>query len=184
MARLSTGKVRVNPAFMALRAFKRVARVLMMVLLVVTAFYSLILVPTSVRILFTDTMGPVLTRDPSLVEGATPAGNEEIVVMGSGDGLMGSIFGKMKAGFTYHLHASRVRIIAGPDGRIRMRTRSTAVYEGRTLRMTRPHGYGALAGQKYLLEDQYVVKCLAGDCRQGDYYVISSKDMLGEVKRG
>jgi hypothetical protein len=183
-SRLASSNIQIKASYLLGKNLKRILKALIMIAMILLIVYSAVLVPTAVRFLYTDEFGLVLTKDPTITMGSIPAGKIEIVAMGSNTDALKDVKSKMIAGFTGHSSTSRVEILAGSTGRLTIDHASgVASIDDKVIKGSRkPMNYSDIAKNKNFLSDQYYVKCLAGSCKQGEYYIISEKDVLGEIK--
>ena len=184
-SRLASSNVKVKKSYLLWQILKRVARAAGTIVIILALVYALVLVPTAVRFIYTDEFGLVLTKDPTIREGAIPAGKTQLVSIGSGVAATESIKNKMIAGFTSHENTSVVKIVAGPAGRLSFNKNDLAVYNGKEIKSTRlpiSSDYELLKDNHFLLDNQYYVQCVGGVCSRGDFYIMSRDDILGEIK--
>ena len=184
LSRLSSSNVKVKTSYLVFKFMRRIARAILLVSLILILVYSAVLVPTAVRVLYTDNFGFVLTKDPTIRMGGIPSGKTELVSLKSNVRATESIKSKMIAGFTPHKNTAIVKIVAGPAGRLHIDDKTgLASIDGKTLKNTsKPIGYDELEENHFLLTNQYYVQCLKGSCSAGSFYIMSDGDVLGEIK--
>jgi hypothetical protein len=184
LSRLSSSNVRVKTSYLIFKFIGRIARALLLVSLILLLVYSAVLVPTAVRVLYTDDFGFVLTKDPTIKMGGIPAGKTELVSLESNVRATDSIKNKMIAGFTPHKNTAIVKIVAGPAGRLHIDDKTgLASINGKVIKNTsKPVEYDELEKNHFFLTNQYYVQCLKGSCIVGSFYIMSDGDILGEIK--
>lgn len=184
LARLATDRVQVSPVYFLGKVLKRVLKALVLVMFVVAIVYTVVLVPTIVRVVPTEDFGLVLTRDPTIKDGGIPAGKLEVVSFSSKAGFTENVKGKMQAAFSYHTDTSKMLVVAGPNGRLLEEADGKMSFNGEKMgdSVTKPVNYSVLEDSKWYLTDQYVMECVEGSCRPGRYYVVDSASVIGEIK--
>lgn len=176
--------VKINPSYVALIAFRKIVRGALSIIVILALIYTVVFVPTAARYLVTQQFGIVLTKDPTIRNSGIPKGKVELVEIGSNRKMMDSAWGKVKAGFTYHSDVSKVKIYAGPGGRVRVDDDSDNVYlNNKPLKQaTKPINYDDLSKDRGWMRGQYLVQCMDGACKKGSWYIIKSGDVIGELK--
>lgn len=186
LARLATDRVQVAPSYFLGKVLKRALKASVLVVFVVAIVYSVVLVPTIVRVVPTEDFGLVLTRDPTIVDGGIPAGKTEVVSFSSKAGYMRNVKGKLQAAFTFHTDTSKMMVVEGPNGRLLEEQDGSMSFNGEKMdsEITKPVNYSVLEDSKWYLTDQYLMRCLEGSCRPGRYYIVSEDSVIGEIKSG
>ena len=184
LARLATERVHVAPTYFLGKVLKRVLKAAVLVVFVVAVVYTVVLVPTIVRVVPTEDFGLVLTRDPTIVAGGIPAGKTEVVSFSSDAGFTKSVKGKMLAAFTWHTDTSKMIVVEGPNGRLLKEQDGLMSFNGDKMdaSVTTPVNYSVLERSKWYLTDQYLMRCVEGSCRPGRYYIVSADSVIGEIK--
>lgn len=175
--------VRISPSFVMMAVFRKIFNGLLALILILVLVYALVFVPTAARYLPTSQYGLILTKDPSIRNSFIPVGNIELVEMNSNKHWMDSMVGKMRAAFTYHRNVSKVRIAAVPGGRIRVNDKDEVFVNGKLMPDAKPPlNYKTVDDSRGWMSDQYFVQCISGACRAGEWYLIGSGDVIGELK--
>lgn len=145
-------------------------------------FYLLVLAPTSVRFLYTDSDGVVLTTDPKIQQGRIPEGTPVLARIGVGENRLDNYWGKLLLAVTPQSDVSDVAIIAGPDGRITEKD-GVLVYNGEKTKIPTSAKPANLQDKGYLDGDYWVI-CMSDHsaCEYGKTYLISPGDIIGQVK--
>jgi hypothetical protein len=184
VSRLASSNVQVKTGYVIGSLIKRIIKAVLIIMACLFIVYSVVLVPTAVRVLYTDNFGLVLTKDPTIKMGKIPSGKTELVIIGSGINATETAKSKITAAFTPHQSTSIVKIAGGPTGHLKIDDATgLASIDGKTINNSRkPLNYASVVKNKYLLDNQYYVQCLKGSCQQGQFYVMDQTDILGEVK--
>ena len=184
LARLATERVQVAPTYFLGKVPKRALRAVALVVFVVAVVYTVVLVPTIVRVVPTEDFGLVLTRDPTIVAGGIPTGKTEVVSFSSNAGFTKSVKGKLRAAFTLHTDTSKMTVVEGPNGRLLKKQDGSMSFNGKKMdgSVTTPVNYSVLEHSKWYLTDQYLMRCVEGSCRPGRYYIVSADSVIGEIK--
>lgn len=197
ISRLNSGKVQVSPLFIIWRTLKRIFKGLIAIIIAVFVIYAVVFVPTAIRFVPTNSLGIVLTKDPTIRMGIIPK-NSMVLVDNNNKIDYSTIGGKFSAAFLPHKNVSLMRIIVGNSGRV-LPFEPTAydtklresvpkpkhmTYNGKIVdELKMPTNYDMLKDQKWFLTHQYVAECVEGDCEIGSQQVINEKAIMGEIKQ-
>lgn len=145
-------------------------------------FYLFVLAPTSVRFLYTDSDGVVLTVDPRIQQGRIPEGTPVLAKIGVGDNRLDNYGGKFLLAVTPQTDVSDVAIIGGPDGRITTKD-GVLVFNGEKTKIPVSQTPSNLQRKGYLDGDYWVI-CMSDHsaCEYGKTYIIDPGDIIGQVK--
>lgn len=197
ISRLNSGKVQVSPLFIIWRTLKRIFKGLIAIIIAVFVIYAVVFVPTAIRFVPTNSLGMVLTKDPTIRMGVIPK-NSMVLVDNNNKTDYSTIGGKFSAAFLPHKSVSKMRIIVGNSGRV-LPFEPTAydtklresvpkpkhmTYNGKIVdELKMPANYDILEGQKWFLTHQYVMECVDGDCKTGSQRIVDEKAIMGEIKQ-
>lgn len=112
---------------------------------------------TLARILFTTSLGTVLSLTPQLEGGAVPIGTQVYADIRADNTF--DLLDNLLLSTTVHRNTIQAEVVEGP--------------------------YGEFDHKKYnlpdagLLSSEYVVKCLAGSCEPGTHYLIKKEHIIG-----
>lgn len=180
-SRFGSSKRHVNAGYAAKGIIKMILKILIGVIALVALFYFGVLATTSVRYIYTDSYGFVLTKDPKIKEGRIPAGTLVLAQIGQDTKRLDSIGGKLTLAATPQYNVSGMTIIGGPDGRITYDGDYVA-YNGKTTKVDKVRAPENVPDKGYL-NGQYWAICADknGACKYHQTYILNEGDIIGQV---
>lgn len=141
-------------------------------IIVATVIYLCFAV-TIIRIIPTNNAGFIPIRNLTAEGGVAKPGDQIVVnvIEEQGDGVMN----RAKQSLFMTSNAAVVEVLAGPFGKISPGAKNTIAVNGKALNAPMVRSIS-----KEYLDNEYVVKCIKGNCAKGMAFVVPVKNVYGE----
>lgn len=176
-------KVRVSNSAFSRLVFNTAVRWIGMTFAALAVVYLCFAV-TLLRVVLIGDGSLVPVKNPTFVGSVVPSGSR--VVVDPSRPHDGGIIDHMRQAFLPSRKASVVDVLAGPYGRLSWAEPILTVDGKAVSSNVSSSQYSAITKDResQFLQNEYVVKCVKGDCTPGEVFIVSSNSVTGELLIG
>ncbi len=121
----------------------------------------------------TNEVGLIVVKNATFPGGIAPINAQMVVNVKTVQET--DFFSRLKQAFLPSGDVALVEVLAGPTGRVTWAASGLVTIDGNPISVSLP-----VAPSNEFLNDEYLVKCLKGSCKEGAGFIISAKNIYGE----